>query len=455
MKRNVLFLFCLAIVMASCDDDEVNAVPPKEAETTSFKITISNTINYLSAKSFGEGPLTATGQTHTITFQATRGTYLSFANMFAQSNDWFFATDDAGIPLWNGDTPKTGDISNYIKLYDAGSEEDEDFLTDFSNTVYTAPKQSSPNLGPEDDDNTVRDTGRSISNYLTSNLDYDTATKTFTLTITKADRESLHNPGFITPGILVVHTQPHALFEEGLPLRDNGLESIVEDGSPLAIYDWFNAEGSNGAPLRLSASHTPFAPGLAYTFTGKDPLFTQGEAAVVNSGLEEMAEDGNSALAIQYLNDLGINVVASSETTPVGPGETMTFYIDAMPGDKFGFATMFVQSNDWFLSFNNDGVALFDTDGSPKNGAEDSIQSYLFDAGTEADETVGFGDYQAPRQTEANSGTEDTNTQIRRVTEIEDVQFGKDIIRSTPGVVSLEDARGGYNLITVTIEPMN
>lgn len=455
MKRNVLFLFCLAIVIASCDDDEVNVVPPKEAETTSFKITLSNTINYLSAKIFGEGPLTATGQTHTVTFQATSGTYLSFANMFAQSNDWFFATDDAGIQLWDGTTPKTGDISSYIKVYDAGSEEDEDFLTDFSNTMYTAPNQIEPNMGPADDDTNIRDTERNITNYLTANLDYDTDTRIFTLTITKANRDGLHNPGYITPGILVIHAQPHAIFEEGMPLRDNGLESLAEDGSPAVINEWFNEEGSDGTPLRLASSHTPFAPGLAYTFTEKDPLFTEGETAMAGYGLEEMAEDGNSAIAVKYLTDNNIHAVASIETSPVGPGETMTFTVDAMPGDKLGFATMFVQSNDWFLSFSNNGVPLFNADDTPKNGSEYSVQAYLFDAGTEADETVGFGDYQAPRQTEANSGTEDTNTQIRRVAEIEDVQFGKDIIRSTPGVVSLEDARGGYNLITVTIEPMN
>jgi len=30
--------------------------------------------------------------------------------MFAQSNDWVFATQPQGIKLWDGDTPLTGDI---------------------------------------------------------------------------------------------------------------------------------------------------------------------------------------------------------------------------------------------------------------------------------------------------------------------------------------------------------
>ncbi|MEW7277570.1 hypothetical protein ABW636_03145 [Aquimarina sp. 2201CG1-2-11] len=133
------------------------------------------------------------------------------------------------------------------------------------------------------DDTNVRDTERDITNYLTVSLAYDEPTKTFTLTITKANREALHNPGFVTLGILVIHTMPNALFEEGMPLRENGLESLAEDGSPQAIYDWFNEEGSNGAPLRISSSHTPSAPGVAYTFTEKDPFFTQEEAVTADS----------------------------------------------------------------------------------------------------------------------------------------------------------------------------
>lgn len=443
-----------AFVLISCDDDDDDNTIP--SQVTSFRITLSNVANYLQAKSFGDAALTNTGDAFVTTFQATPGTYLSFANMFAQSNDWFFATNGAGIKLWDGTTPKTGDISAYLKVYDAGSEEDEEFLTDFSNTVYTAPNQTVSNSGPADDDSNVRDTGRNITNYLTANLSYDTESRTFTLTVTKADREGLHNPGYVTPGIFVIHTQPNPIFEEGTPLRNNGLESLAEDGSPQQLYDWFHETGSDGAPLRLSSSHSPFSPGIAYTFSSeKDPFFTQGEAVKPNSGLEELSEDGNISVALEYLTNDGINAVASHETAPVLPGESLTFSLDATPGDKLGFSTMFVQSNDWFIAFNNNGIELFNTDGTPKSGTDYSIQAYLYDAGTETDEPVGFGAYQAPRQSQANTGTADSNSLIRRVGALEDVQFGKGTITSGPGVVALNDPRGGYNLIVVNIEPVN
>jgi len=57
------------------------------------------------------------------------------------------------------------------------------------------------------------------------------------------------------------------------------------------------------------------------------------------------------------------------------------------------------------------------------------------------------------RQTGPNTGAEDENTSIRRVSEIDDVQFGKGIISSPAGVVGYADSRGGYNLVKVTITP--
>jgi len=263
MKKKILSLALLAFIgLTSCsnDDDASINITPNEPETSTFRLTLRNAVNYLNVKKIGDGPLTTTGSYHEVSFKATKGTYLSFANMFAQSNDWVFGTNSQGIKLWDGDTPKTGNISDYVKVWDAGSEQDEDFLNDFPNTIYTAPNQSAPNSGPADSNNVVRDTGRNILNYLSAYLSYDSNSKEFTLRIEKANREALHNPGFITPGILVVHTLDNALFEVGAPLKNNGFESLAEDGSPQAIYDWFTEEGNAGAPLRLSSSFSILSP---------------------------------------------------------------------------------------------------------------------------------------------------------------------------------------------------
>jgi len=120
MKNTILstvLAATLALTSCSTDTDEVIAELTPEVETTTFRVTIKNAMNYLNAKKIGDGPLTTTGAYHEVSFKATKGTYLSFANMFAQSNDWFFGTDSKGIKLWDGDTPKTGDIFPKHYLY--------------------------------------------------------------------------------------------------------------------------------------------------------------------------------------------------------------------------------------------------------------------------------------------------------------------------------------------------
>ncbi|WP_407264589.1 spondin domain-containing protein [Tenacibaculum maritimum] len=441
-----------AMALTSCSNDDDNVVIPQD-NTKTFKLTLKNAINYVNVKKVGSAPLKETGAKHEVKFKATKGTYLSFANMFAQSNDWIFATGSQGIKLWEGDTPKTGDISNYIKVWDAGTEQDEDFLTNFPGTMYTAPKQEGPNMGPADSNTSVRDTGRNIRNYLTASLAYDAVTKEFTLTIEKANREAAHNKGFVTPGILVVHTQPNALFEEGAPVKANGLESLAEDGSPKAIYDWFTEKGSTGgAPLRLSTSYSLLSTPVAYVHQGtQTPLFTKGSPAKAGSGLEELAEDGKADPVYNYLNSLP-NVTAVKGTSALLPGEEVTLEIKAKPGDRLNFATMLISSNDWFISNNQQGIELFDAEGNVKTSFVIN-KSYLYDSGTELDQKVGLGNGQPMNGNEAVANDDDDT--VRRVTEIEDFQFGKEKVTSPAGVTQSNDDRGGYNFIDVAVEVVN
>ncbi|CAE7895793.1 nuoH [Symbiodinium sp. KB8] len=358
------------------------------------------------------------------------------------SNDWFYSPDAEGIALYTGNgTPVTGDITGQVMLWDAGTEEE--------NPAAWAAVDPNDENGMDDDNTAVRLQQTDVTDRIEAMLSY--ADGQFTLKITNLAGGS--NGTVITPGLAVVHVLDYPLFEKGSADAGYGLKQIAEDGNPAVLYEFFTATGTGGdnSPVRLSASHTPFAPGLAYVFPSDetDPLFTQGEAVVAESGLESLAEDGSPATAISYLMDLGYAAVAADQMAPVHPGETMTFTITATPGEKFGFATMFIQSNDWFVSLNNGGVELFNEDGSPKSGFDYTMQAYLFDAGTEEDETIGSGANQAPRQSGANTGPADDDTSIRRVAEIDDQQFGKGTLMSTSGVVGIEDARGGYNLILV------
>lgn len=456
MKKTILSVALLAILGAtSCTPDSGEGpedMAPVVAEKTTFRITIKNAINYLAVKKIGDAPLTTTGQSYEVSFKATKGTYLSFANMFAQSNDWFFGTQTQGIKLWDGDTPKTGNISSYVNVYDAGSEQDEAFLTDFPNTVFTAPNQSAPNSGPADSNNLVRNTGRNILNYMSAYLSYDASNRYFTLKITKANREGLHNPGFVTPGLLVVHTQDHPLYEVGAPLRANGFESLAEDGSPAALYEWFTETGSTGAPLRLSSSWSVLSPGVAYVHDGNQtPLFTNGSPITTANGLEELAEDGDPSITFDYLNAME-NVTAVRNDGATAPGESIVYEIEAAPGQRLNFATMLVSTNDWFISNNQAGIELFNEDGTVKSEFV-TYKNYLYDSGTEIDEPVGLGDGQPMRGNVTVA--DDTNTNVRRVQELNDVQFGKGITASPAGVTQFLDDRGGYNLVDVKVEAIN
>lgn len=51
--------------------------------------------------------------------------YLSFASMFGESNDLFFALSDMGISLRNGENPIYGDITSRVILWDGGTEVNE------------------------------------------------------------------------------------------------------------------------------------------------------------------------------------------------------------------------------------------------------------------------------------------------------------------------------------------
>lgn len=427
------------------------------AKTTVFNITISNVTNYLNAHVFTTpvgastpGPLTTEGAQYQIVFQAVPGTKFSPVTMMGNSNDWFLAPEDFnGIDLWENGTALNGvDIADQLILFDLGTEADND--------PATFPPAGA-NVGPADPNTIARIVDRNGNRgdfYLSAILDYapgdGSSAGTFTLTITKKATDFV-----VTPGIVVLHALANPLFTLGEADRGVGLEAIAEDGNPMPLYNWFTETGSQGAPLRLASSLSVFSPGLVYAFNGaSDPLVLQGAVNNPENGLEELAEDGDNSVAVAFLESLGLPVAASNETAPVGPGSALTFSLEVPDGQdfKFGFSTMFVNTNDWFISYNNEGFPLYDAAGTPVSGFGASEKSYLYDSGTEIDEPVGFGMNQAPRQAAFNTGAEDANTTVRRVSELNDVQFGKGIISSGPGVVWLQDPRGGYNVIRVEIQ---
>ncbi|MGI9641241.1 MAG: spondin domain-containing protein [Acidimicrobiia bacterium] len=109
-------------------------------------------------------------------------------------------------------------------------------------------------------------------------------------------------------------------------------------------------------------------------------------------------------------------------TTPVGgegpapalPGEAYEWAFEAAPGERVSFATMLVQSNDWFIGTPADGLPLFGDDSAPLTG-DISADLYVWDGGTEVDQEPGVGEDQAPRQAGPDTGADDPDNTVRMV----------------------------------------
>ncbi len=465
-----LTLILFSLIYSSCDEEEKAIIeqeakeevaqemmpePDPQPELTTFNVTITNMVNYLNAFVFNThnnatepGPIPDSGCFYAIDFKAVPGTKLSFATMSVVSNDWFFAPSGTGISLFEDGMPVTGDVTNQVYLWDAGVEEED------PETRTSEP--GGAESGVSDDDNTVRVVEMDVSSSIKVVLYYDEMTDYFTLKIENiAGSDDVVNPIVITPGIVVLHAQDNALFTLGEADRDLGLAKIAVQGNPSILYDWFTATCDTGAPLRLSSSFTVLAPGVAYAFDAEtDPVFIEGMPALAENGLEQIAEDGNNSVIFDYItNTLKLPAAKSNEMMLIAPGGSLTFSIDVPVGYKLGYNTMFVFSNDWFIAHGNDGFDLFNGNGTPKSGYDATQGTYLFDAGTEEDQAVGMGMDQAPFQSGPNVGVADDDTSVRRVSEIDDVQFGKGTISSTEGVAGHGDLRGGYNLVKVSISP--
>jgi len=90
-----------------------NVVTPKDfVESGSFQGT-------------GTPPIILPGQSVSVKFSAGKTQALMFATMYGASKDWFFASQQPGIKLFdtNGNAI-TGDVSSSVRLWDNGTKDD-------------------------------------------------------------------------------------------------------------------------------------------------------------------------------------------------------------------------------------------------------------------------------------------------------------------------------------------
>lgn len=182
-------------------------------------------------------------------------------------------------------------------------------------------------------------------------------------------------------------------------------------------------------------------PGAYAVHEGGNPIYELGEPASV--GLEALAEagpptgfDGEDGLVDELgesmeVHDSGAYVPADTVADPndptgevpgappIAPGGAFEFEATVAPGQRLSFASMFVPSNDVFVSTGEDGAALWPEGGDPVDGDVTDALS-LFDAGTEPNaEPPGTGPDQAPAQDAPDQGADEGGT-VRRLSDVDD-----------------------------------
>ena len=430
--RLSLLTLAAAIVFAGCDSDPI----PEDAQR--FRVEIENVATGFGVVKSGvfntpvgasaPGPIVP-GDAYEFSFTAGpnvtpgSGMNLSFATMFIQSNDLFYTFPADGLALYDANgNARTGDVTSEVLLYDAGTEVNETP----GEGPNQAPRQSGADTGADENgvlgriaDGTPDRAGFTYPNtadVIQVTLSHDGDTE-FTVRIENVSTSSTlaTSTGSVavplSPGGWAVHTDAVDFFTSGQAAPD-WVEAIAEDGNAAPFASTFEP---------LTGITVPLSPGAAVVHTSAVQFFQSGSAA--SPGIEGIAEDGSPSVLVAALTGMdGVQSVSAFNTpegasapAPIGPGGRYAFEVDAELGDRLSLATMFIQSNDLFYTFEGDGLALFDGSGRPVTGDVTS-QVLLYDAGTEVNQEPGVGLDQAPRQAGADTGA-DENGVLGRITD--------------------------------------
>ena len=333
--------------------------------------------------SFSIGPNTTPGS----------GARLSLATMFIQSNDLFYAFPPEGLALFDADgDPVSGDVTGQVFLYDAGTEVNEAP----GEGANQAPRQSGADTGADENGTVqfIQDgaqgpggfTYPNVADVIGVSITNDGATG-FTVRIENVSQGTTvgGQPIPLSPGAWAVHSTGITFYEVGAEAGE-GIEDIAEDGDAAPYAE---------ALAEITGITVPLSPGAYAVHTDAVQLFEVGQAA--SQGIEDIAEDGIPAALVTALDGAdGVRTAAaftqpegSDGDGPIGPGGSYTFTITAERGDRLSFATMYIQSNDYFYGFGEEGLELFDGSNPVSGDVTDEVA--LYDAGTEVDEEPGVG----------------------------------------------------------------
>ncbi|WP_206541011.1 spondin domain-containing protein [Chryseobacterium angstadtii] len=372
LSLSMLSLMSVLAVSSCSEDDAELAVNDSAVITVENIIESKSLVESGTFQNAGSSPVLNPGESASFSFYAGKGQAISFVAMYGNSNDLFFAPANPGIKLYqdNGN-PVTGDVSSQMKLWDNGTRVNE----------ATGPTVTHPGVAETIVKN-IAEIALAVpaSQLLKAELTHEGGTK-FTLKLTNTSGGTA-NETPISAGVWAIShisgttlSKEDPIFSPG-KLSANGLTDLAETGKTTAMTQYLTG---------ITGPNSPFSPVLVVVYSGNDnPIFKTGENDR-GQGLKELSQQGNADVLAAFLKTKSgvkeVFVLKDPATTILQPringnnGGKASQTISARKGDRIALATMYGQSNDWFVAATNNGV-----DGSTR-GDISSIMG-IFDSGT-------------------------------------------------------------------------
>lgn len=354
-----------AFTLSSCRDSDNADMAFQRTITFENVVTPKDFVQSGSFQGTGTSPVIMPGQSVSVKFSAGKTQALMFATMYGASKDWFFASQQPGIKLFDANgNAITGDVSSSVRLWDNGTKNDT------TGQVESKPIMQVPNVN--------------ASQLMKLDLSYNDISSEFTLTITNTSGGTANATPF-SPGVWAVSNYNGSQLLNSAPfftpdaLSNPEITDIAQMGNISKMMTKLNAN---------TGIMTGLSPALVVVYRGnKNPIYELGKSDS-GMGLKDIAQFGNVAKlqnSLKSLSDVkGVYVAGSA---PVTPGSKVTTSFNAGPGDKIAYVTMFGFSNDWFYA-NEQSI-----DANTKGDL--SLKTSLFDSGTGIDQYPGAGNHQA------------------------------------------------------------
>jgi hypothetical protein len=267
----------------------------------------------------GPGPLTP-DNAYEFTFVARPGDRLSFATMYVQSNDLFLAPGDTGIALFAADgLPISGDITDQIGLWDAGTEVNEEPGVGANQ----APRQAAANTGA-DEGGVVRLVDDGFTYPAISDIVSITVTSVRGLSIGVADDTSDGQTGIdivITPEVLFLTNALISYFQDAL------LVALTSDEATL--------DGAGGGTLTISGNEwvlTDYSPDGTLVLNGVLNVGEDQLPMVPITGTLAVSGATDTTVSLDLLVDLSGAEPSATGTLTVGVPYDISDIIAAAEG---------------------------------------------------------------------------------------------------------------------------